>query len=265
MDLGLEGRVAWVTGASAGLGRACADALAREGANVAISSRNAERLQRAAEEIASETGRRCVAVPLDISDLDAIDETAAQISEELGPVDILFANPGGGPPPGRFVDLDAAALDSAFRLLVASAWRLTAAVIGPMRERGSGCVIYNTSSSIKEVIPNLVLSNMMRPAIVGMAKTLSKELSPEGIRVLCVAPGRIDTERVAELDRATAERSGRSVEEVRAANEATIALGRYGDPSEFADAVAYLASDRASYLTGISVLIDGGALLGILS
>ncbi len=134
-----------------------------------------------------------------------------------------------------------------------------------MRDKGSGCILYLTSSSTKEVIPNLLLSNMMRAAVVGMAKTLSKELGPEGIRVLCVAPGRIETARLLALDEGNAERSGRPVEEVAAEAKARIPLGRYGDPQEFGDVVAFLASERASYISGTSVTIDGGMLNGILT
>jgi 3-oxoacyl-[acyl-carrier protein] reductase len=138
-------------------------------------------------------------------------------------------------------------------------------VVPAMKERGSGCIVFITSSATKEIIPTLLLSNMMRAAVVGLAKTMSKELGPHGIRVLCVAPGRIDTARVQSLDEATAQSSGRTVQEVRTASESQIPLQRYGEPKEFGDVVAFLASDRASYLSGITVAVDGGALDGILS
>ncbi len=134
-----------------------------------------------------------------------------------------------------------------------------------MKARGRGCVIFITSSSTKEVIPSLLLSNMMRAAVVGMAKTMSKELGPKGIRVLCVAPGRIETPRVVSLDENAAEASGRGISEVRNESEARIPLGRYGQPREFGDVVAFLASERAAYVSGITVTVDGGALNGILS
>ncbi len=264
MDLGIAGKVAWVHGASSGLGRATALALAREGAAVACSARSAESLEEAAADIESETGGHCVAVPLDVSDADSIAPAHEQVVNYLGPVDILLSN-AGGPPPGPFESLGEEELQSAFGLTTASAWRLTKVVLPAMREKGSGCILYLTSSSTKEVIPNLLLSNMMRAAVVGMAKTLSKELGPEGIRVLCVAPGRIETARLLALDEGNAERSGRPVEEVAAEAKARIPLGRYGDPQEFGDVVAFLASKRASYISGTSVTIDGGMLNGILT
>jgi 3-oxoacyl-[acyl-carrier protein] reductase len=264
MNLQLGGKLAWVLGGSSGLGRAAALSLAREGASVAISARDADALEAAERAIADETGSRCVAVPVDVSDADAIAVAHERVAAELGPVDVLVAN-AGGPPPGDFDTFDDDGLRRAFDLTTASAWRLAKAVVPGMKERGSGCILFFTSSSTKEVVPGLLLSNMMRAAVVGMAKTLSKELAPAGIRVVCVAPGRIATARLETLDRATAERTGRSPEEVRAENEGLIPLGRYGDPQEFGDVVAFLASDRASYVTGISVLVDGGLLNGILS
>ncbi len=264
MDLGLEGKVAWVQGASSGLGRATALALARDGASVACSARSVESLEEAAADIESETGGHCVAVPLDVSDAASISPAHDQVVNYLGPVDILLSN-AGGPPPGPFESLDDEQLQSAFSLTTVSAWRSTKVVLPAMRDKGNGCILYLTSSSTKEVIPNLLLSNMMRAAVVGMAKTLSKELGPEGIRVLCVAPGRIETVRLLALDEGNAERSGRPVEEVAAEAKARIPLGRYGDPQEFGDVVAFLASERASYISGTSVTIDGGMLNGILT
>jgi 3-oxoacyl-[acyl-carrier protein] reductase len=264
VDLKLQGKVAWVLGASSGLGRASAHSLAREGASVALSARRPEPLEEAAGHIARDTGAHCVSLPLDASDGDAIAGAAARVKAELGPVDVLLAN-AGGPPAGGFEDFADEGLYDAFALTTASAWRLTKAVLPDMRARGAGCVLYVTSSSTKEVIPGLLLSNMLRAAVVGMAKTLSKELGSEGIRVLCVAPGRIKTPRVDSLDAIHARRSGRSVDEVRAESESRIPLGRYGRPEEFGDVVAFLASERASYLTGTSVVVDGGLLNGVLS
>jgi 3-oxoacyl-[acyl-carrier protein] reductase len=171
----------------------------------------------------------------------------------------------GPPPPGGFSAFDGEELAAGFTLTTASAWHLTAAVLPAMRERGTGCLIYLTSSSTKEVIPTLLLSNMMRAAVVGLAKTLSKEVGPDGVRVLCVAPGRIETARLQALDERSAESTGRSVEDVRGEMAARIPLGRYGSPEEFADVVTFLASERASYVSGISVLVDGGLLNGLLS
>jgi 3-oxoacyl-[acyl-carrier protein] reductase len=258
VDLGLKDKVAWVLGASSGLGHATAASLAREGARVAISSRDASALNEAADDISA------VAMPLDVTDASAISTTAARIEGELGPVDILVSN-AGGPPPGGFDDLDDDALHGAFALTTASAWHLAKAVVPSMKQRRTGCLIFLTSSSTKEVIPNLLLSNMMRAAVVGMAKTLSKELGPHGVRVLCVAPGRIETKRLVQLDQKASENTQKSVEEVKREAQARIPLGRYGSPPEFGDTVAFLASERASYITGINVVVDGGMLSGVLS
>ena len=264
MDLGIAGKIAWVNGASSGLGRASAMALAAEGANVAISSRSGDALKEIAAEIAAATGSQCIPVPLDVTDGPAIEEAARRVEAELGPVDILMAN-GGGPPPGTFDDFDDEALYSAFTLTTASAWRLAKAVAPGMKQRRSGCLIFSTSSSTKEIIPTLLLSNMMRAAVVGMAKTLSKDLGANGIRVVCVAPGRIETKRLVQIDEAAAQRTGKTPDEIRSGVQATIPLGRYGAPEEFGSAVAWLASDRASYINGTTVLVDGGMLNGILS
>jgi 3-oxoacyl-[acyl-carrier protein] reductase len=262
MDLGLESKVAWVLGASSGLGLATATALAEEGAAVAISSRDEDRLTSAAEAI--DAPRRPLPVPVDVTDSAAIQTAHRRIAEELGAIDILVSN-AGGPPPGGFDDFSDDDLYSGFTLTAASAWRLAKQVLPDMQAKGSGCLIFLTSSSTKEVIPGLLLSNMMRAAVVGLAKTLSKELGPQGIRVLCAAPGRIETDRLSSLDERQAQARGISVEEVRASMQATIPLRRYGRPREFGDVVAFLASERASYITGVNVVIDGGMLSGILS
>jgi 3-oxoacyl-[acyl-carrier protein] reductase len=264
VDLGIAGKVAWVNGASSGLGRASAAALAAEGAHVAISSRSEDTLKEAASQIAAASGSQCIAVPLDVTDGPAIAEAARRIEAELGPVDILMAN-AGGPPPGGFDDFDDDALYAAFTLTTASSWRLAKAVAPQMKERGSGCVIFSTSSSTKEIVPTLLLSNMMRAAVVGMAKTLSKDLGAHGVRVVCVAPGRIETKRLVQIDEAAAQRTGKSTDEIRAGVQATIPMGRYGAPEEFGQVVAWLASERASFVNGTTVLVDGGMLNGVLS
>jgi 3-oxoacyl-[acyl-carrier protein] reductase len=259
MDTGLDEKVAWVTGASAGLGLGSARSLAREGARVAMSSRDPSKLDIAARDIGA------FAVACDVSDPEQVTAAAVRIEEELGPVDVLVANPGSGPPPGPFVDTDEQTMRAAFELLVSSAWTLTKAVLPGMLERRHGVIVYVTSASTKEVLGNLLLSNMMRPAVVGMAKTLSKEVGDRGVRVLCAAPGRHATDRVEFLDRSKAHAAGADVDEIRAVNEKGIALRRYGTIDEFGDLVAFLASDRASFLTGITVAADGGGLDGLLS
>jgi 3-oxoacyl-[acyl-carrier protein] reductase len=256
MELGLNGKVAWVLGGSSGLGRASAKALAREGAHVAISSRDESALKEAASEIDGLQGP-CVPVPLDVTDADAIDRAHAAVTDALGPVDVLVAN-AGGPPPGSFEKLDDQTMQGAFNLTTASAWRLAQAVLPSMKERGSGVIIFLTSISTKEIVEGLLLSNMMRAAVVGMAKSMSKELGPLGIRVLCVAPGRIETKRLKQLDADRASRTGETPEDIAGHWAKTIPLGRYGDPAEFGDVVAFAASERAAYVTGTTLMVDGG-------
>lgn len=263
MDLGLDGKVCWVLGASSGLGRAAALSLAREKAQVAVSAGRAGALHELVAQLERDGGRS-LAVPLDVTDRAAIPAAAELIGSRLGAVDVLVAN-AGGPPYGGFQDVDATQLEAAFSLTLASAWHLAKAVVPSMKQRGSGCLIFLTSSSTKEVIEHLILSNMMRAGVVAMAKTMSKELGPHGIRVLCVAPGRVETDRVLSLDLSNAQRSGRTPQQVRASSEAGIPLRRYGRTEEFGDVVAWLASERASYVTGTSVMVDGGHLHGVLS
>lgn len=256
--------MAWVTGASAGIGRAAAAALAREGASVALSARRLGPLEEAAEAIAGASGARCVAVPLDVADAGAIAPAHAAVEAQLGPVDVLVSN-AGGPPPGLFLNLDEDALRAAYEITLRSAWGLARAVAPGMAARGRGSLVFVTSWSTKEVIEGLLLSNSLRAAVVGFAKTLSKELGPRGIRVACVAPGKIDTARSRALDEAAAARAGRTSDEIRRDNESGIPLLRYGRPEEVGDVVAFLASERAAYITGISVVIDGGLLNGLWS
>ena len=264
MELGLEGKVAWVLGASSGIGRAVARSLAGEGAHVAISARNPASLQQAATEIESETPGTCRAWPLDVTDSDAIYQVHQAIASDLGAVKILVSN-AGGPPAGTFDSLDEKQMRAAFELTLESAWHLAKAVRPGMEAEGGGCIIFLTSTSVKEPIANLMFSNTMRPAVVGMAKTMSQELGPAGIRVCCVAPGRIDTPRIDELHEVEARALGKTPAEVRAARESQIPLRRIGRPEEVGDVVAFLASERASYVTGITVAVDGGALSGLLS
>lgn len=257
MELGLNDKVAWVLGGSSGLGRASALSLAREGARVAISSRDEDALRQTAAEIESETGGRCIPIPLDVTDSQAIASAHAKVTDELGPVDVLVAN-AGGPPAGSFEELDDETMQRAFNLTTAAAWRLAHAVLPAMKERGSGVILFLTSTSTKEVVGGLLLSNMMRAAVVGMAKTMSKELGPHGIRVLCVAPGRVATKRLEQLDAGRAAKTGETVEEVGRSWAEAIPLGRYGRTEEFGDVVAFAASQRASYVTGTTIMVDGG-------
>jgi 3-oxoacyl-[acyl-carrier protein] reductase len=263
MDLGLGGKIAWVLGASSGLGRASAEALAREGAVVALSARRRPVLDEVCATI-TDAGGQALAVPVDVTDESSIRAGHHTVASELGVVDVLVSN-GGGPPSGNFRTSEDPALDRSFQLITASAWHLAKAVAPGMETKGGGCMLFITSSSTKELIPGLLLSTMMRTAVAGLAKTISRELGPKGVRALCVAPGKIGTELLNDRDRSEAESSGRSIEEVRADNESAIPLGRYGKPEEFGDVIAWLSSPRASYVSGVTLLVDGGASVGVLS
>ncbi len=261
MDLGIAGRVALVAAASKGLGKAVATALAREGCRLAIFSRSEDALQIAAEEISSATGAEVLAARADVTDPQDLRAFVGRTLERFGKVDILVTN-AGGPPPGSFDDFDDEAWESAFRLNFLSAVRLIRLCLPSMRQQRWGRIILLTSLAVKQPFEGLILSNAVRTGVVGLAKTLSFELAKDNILVNCVAPGRIATERVRQLDEARAAREGRSVEEVRRENEGAIPLGRYGDPEEFGSVVAFLASERASYLTGLTVQVDGGMYRG---
>ncbi|MGH2500314.1 MAG: SDR family oxidoreductase [Candidatus Limnocylindria bacterium] len=264
MDLGLKGKVALVAAASKGLGRAVATELAREGARVAMCSREREAIEKTASEIAVETKGETVAVAADLSTAEGCATFVRAATERFGAIDVLVVN-AGGPAPGRFDDLDDAAWQKAVDLTLFSAVRLTRLTLPELR-RSRGAIVYMTSTSVRQPTQylNLILSNAIRAAVHGMLKTLSSDLAKDGIRVNAVQPGRIATDRLIQLDRITAERSGQSIAEVRAQwEEGVIPLGRYGRPEEFAAAVAFLASAKASYITGVSLQVDGGMLMSM--
>jgi 3-oxoacyl-[acyl-carrier protein] reductase len=247
VDLGLEGRVALVMGASRGLGRAIAAALAREGASVAIASRSAEKLDEAVAEI-GDAAKPFVA---DASDLDRLAALPAEVTEALGPVEILVTNTG-GPPFGGALDHDLEKWETAYRSLVLAPRILAGAVLPAMRERGWGRIVNVGSTSTREPIPGLNLSNAHRMAAVGFLKTLSREVAPDGITVNTVATGRFGTERLAD-------HTG-SLEAAEEAAKHEVPAARLGGPEEYGDLVAFLCSDRAAYITGTVIPIDGGAL-----
>jgi 3-oxoacyl-[acyl-carrier protein] reductase len=261
MDLGLHDKVALVTAASRGLGRAVALRLAQEGAHVAICARGEERLTRTAAEIEAKTGCPALAFPADVSDPDTAGLLAGAVVERFGRVDILVAN-AGGPPPARFLDLTAGDWEAAARLTLMSVVRLCYAVVPVMKEQGAGSVLVMTSVTVKQPLPNLVLSNSLRLGITGLAKTLADELAPFGIRVNNICPGWTRTARVEQLLRDRAERNGTAPEEEAAKITAAIPLGRMGTPEEFAAVAAFLVSPAASYITGVSLLVDGGMYRG---
>lgn len=259
MDFGLKGKRAVVLAASRGLGYACALGLAREGCDLVITSRSQEHIDEAAEKIRAETGVRVIGVAADVSSEDGVNAPVKRCIEEFGGVDIAIHN-AGGPPAGGFENVNTEQWYKAFdQNLMSFVW-LSQAVLGPMKAAGWGRIIAITSSSIKQPIPNLVLSNAMRTGILGTVRTMIKEVTPAGVTVNIVAPGRIATERIDELDHAAAKRSGKAVEEVKAESQASIPAGRLGTPEEFANVVVFLASEAASYVSGATIQIDGGKL-----
>jgi 3-oxoacyl-[acyl-carrier protein] reductase len=260
MDLGLNGKVAMVAGASRGLGFAVAKALASEGALVSISSRDESAISAAAEQLGNGT---VLATPVDVRSADGIVRWARRTEERFGGVDLLFAN-GGGPPSGAALSFDDAAWQGAVDLLLFSALRMVRAAVPSMTARGGGAILMSTSSSVKEPIPNLGLSTVLRASVSALAKTLALELAASGIRVNQIVPGRIDTDRVRQLDELNGKKQGLSGDQARAKSMATIPLGRYGDPDEFGRVAAFLLSDAASYMTGATVQVDGGLIRSVL-
>jgi 3-oxoacyl-[acyl-carrier protein] reductase len=260
MDLELSGKRVLVAAASRGLGAAIAHTLAVEGCVVEISSRSLERAQTTADKIGAETGATVTAAEVDVSDGGAIVSWVDTAARRLGGLDIVIPN-AGGPPAAPFDETDAVGWDKAYSLTLRSAMYFASAS-RPHLGRG-GTILYLTSSSVREPISALSLSGIFRAGVSALAKTLSIEWAADGIRVNHLIPGRIATERLTELDAHVALRTERSAGEVRAANEQAIPLGRYGDPEEFAAAAAFLVSGTASYITGATLQVDGGALRGI--
>ena len=259
MELGLKDTVALVTGASQGLGLASAAALAAEGARVAICSRSHDNLEQAADRIAAETGQRPFCAAADLTRADDIAAMVDNTARELGPPLVLVNNTG-GPPAGGFDDIDDEAWERAFRLTALSTIRVIRAAAPYMKAAGYGRIVNIQSRSVKEPIDGLVTSNAVRPGVVGLAKSLSRELGPHGITVNCVLPGYIRTERLKELAAAVGEREGRTEEEVFAGWGAENPVGRIGRPEEVGALVAFLASRRAAFINGASVLVDGGGV-----
>ncbi len=262
MDLGIRGRRALVGGASSGLGRAVAERLASEGCDVAISARRANVLEEVAAELATRHGIRAVAVPADLAHPAAPAALATAAVEALGGIDILVLN-AGGPPTSDPTRTDAAGWAAAFQLLATSPIERASALIPGMRERGWGRVVAIGSYAIRQPIEELVYSNAGRSALVAWLKTVSRVVAADGVTVNGAFPGRHATPRIEALDRAAAERTGRTLEEVRAAHLASIPAGRYGRPEEFAAYVTWLCSEQASYQTGTFTSIDGGIVIGL--
>jgi 3-oxoacyl-[acyl-carrier protein] reductase len=263
MDLGLDGKVALVTAASRGLGAAAAMAFAQEGARVAICARHRAQLLATSHQIAERSGAEVLAVTADVSKPEDIERLVNATVDRFGRLDVLATN-AGGPPSGNFLDLNEEQWEQAAELTLMSVVRLCYAVVPVMRKEGAGSILAITSLSVKQPLDNLILSNSLRLGVVGLVKSLSNELGPEGIRVNAICPGWTRTERVDELLAARAEKSGLKPEEEAAKITADTPLGRMAQPEEFARAAVFLASPAASYITGISMLVDGGQYKGAL-
>jgi 3-oxoacyl-[acyl-carrier protein] reductase len=264
MDLGLRGRTAIVAAASQGLGKAVAQALAVEGANVVMFSRNAAAIEAAASDVrasAASSGAKVTGLTADATLLADVERVVKITVDTFDGADIVFSN-AGGPRPGVFDSLSDADWYSAVDLNLMSAIRLTRLCLPRMRSRRWGRVIVSTSYSVKQPIPNLMLSNAVRSATTAWAKTLSDEVCPHGVTVNTIAPGRIATERIRQLDNVIAEQMRRPIEDVERQSQSEIPARRYGRPEEFGAAAAFLASEQASYISGVTLLVDGGLFRG---
>ncbi|HEV7836828.1 MAG TPA: SDR family oxidoreductase [Gemmatimonadaceae bacterium] len=263
MDLGIRGKVALVSASSRGLGRAIAEELAAEGANLVVCARGEETLSQTAGEIRKHSGVEVLDVAADVSDPAGLDRVVAAALRKFGRVDILVTN-SGGPPSGPFESLSPEMWDGAVRLLLTSAVGLARAVLPGMKERRWGRILNVTSIAVKQPIENLMLSNSLRAAVTGFARTLANEVAPFNVTVNNLMPGYTRTDRVEQLAQAAAERSGASAKDTFAKWEKEIPMGRLGEPREFAALAAFLASERASYITGSSIAVDGGWIRALL-
>ncbi|KKB78190.1 3-oxoacyl-ACP reductase [Devosia soli] len=261
MKLGLEGKRAVVLGASKGLGAATAIALANEGAHVIGGARSVDAIAALDGKVDKTLGGTISALSLDLADTASVDAFVAALLKDGG-ADILINN-SGGPPPGEAASLPVSDYTKAFGTMIAPLMSITQALLPGMRARKWGRIITLTSSGVESPIPRLAISNALRQSLVGWSKTLAAEVAADNVTVNVVVQGRIHTERIDELDAANAKRLQKSVEEVRTQSIATIPAGRYGRPEELADVVAFLASERASYIVGSLVRIDGGMIRSI--
>jgi 3-oxoacyl-[acyl-carrier protein] reductase len=263
MDLGLKNKVALVVASSRGLGRAVAEELAAEGASLLLCARDAQTLTETAASIAVCSGAHVLAVPADVTVIEDIKRLVEAGIERFGRIDILVTN-AGGPPAGTFDQLTREQWDEAIKLTLLSAVELARQVLPGMRERRWGRIINITSIAVKQPVDGLLLSNSLRAGLTGFARTLANEVASEGITVNNVMPGYTRTERLVELLEFLAQKQGTSIEEVRGTWEKEIPMGRLGEPPELAATIAFLASERASYITGTSIQVDGGWIRSLL-
>jgi 3-oxoacyl-[acyl-carrier protein] reductase len=262
MDLGLSGKVALVTGASSGLGLAIARELSHEGATVAVAARRGEVLTQVAAEISASTRRRVLPVPADVAKPGEAERLVSLVEENLGPVDVLVAN-AGGPPSTVFEGTTEEQYAAALELNLLSSIRLARAAVPGMRQRRWGRLIFLSSMAAKQPVPGLLLSNTARAGLLGFAKTLANEVARDGVTVNSVLPGHFDTARALELAKMRAEREKRPVDDILASRATGIPMGRAGEPREFAAVVTFLASERAGFVTGVALQVDGGQIATI--
>ena len=263
MEFGLTDKIAVVGASSKGLGRAIALGLAQEGAKVTICARNSDALDATAADIRRQTGSEVLAVPTDVSQPAQVDALINAAISRFGGIDILVNN-AGGPRAGRFAELAAGDYQMAVQLNLMSTINLCRAVVPVMQARGGGRIINLTSVSVKQPVDGLMLSNMARTGVIGFAKTLATEVAPDNILVNNVCPGIIFTDRIQQLATVRAEEAGITFEEALERMTADIPLGRIGEPAEFANLVVFLASERASYITGTTIQVDGGMVKALL-
>lgn len=257
MNLELEGRVVVVAAASKGLGRAVAELFASEGASVAICGRNQQTIDATADEIRTNTNAQVLAVEADVSTEAGVKTFIDAAVAEYGRIDTLVCN-AGGPAPGGFSDVDEEKWAAGVQLTLMSAVRLIRFSLPHLKQSDAGRIVFMSSSSIKQPIPALILSNTLRVGLLGLAKTLAVEVAQDGILVNTIGPGRFDTDRVRNLDKGRAERAEISYEEQRALTQRDIGIGRYGQADEFAKSVVFFGSPANTYITGQSMLVDGG-------
>lgn len=261
MDLGIEDKVALVLGGSGGIGQAVCYSLAREGARVVVAGRDAAKIDEVVRSIRRQGGTARAAV-WDLADRELADSRVTEVESDWGTIDILFNN-SGGPPPGAVSAQDPEVWLSHFTAMVLSVIATTDRVLPGMKDSRWGRIITSASSGVLVPIPNLGFSNTLRASLLAWSKTLAREVAALNITSNVVIPGRIATDRVHYLDRAKAKGLGKSIEEVRQESLSTIPMGRYGDPEEYAQVVAFLAGQTASYVTGSVVRVDGGLIASV--